>query len=460
MSAADTSPDASFDDPSALLAVADGVVAQARAGEQVEVFVGRSRSTSVKAYAGEVEAFTSAQSAGIGIRVIVDGRTGFASAGTLAVDVVAQTLAEARDNARFAEPDEWAGLAVPDGVATVDQRLWFDELLAFDTDRKIALALELESLVRGGDARITGVRTASFADSAGMHAVATTNGIRDWGRATFCSLSVTALASDGTETCVGGGFDLAREPSTLDLERAAADAVRRATAMLGATKPASQRLTVVLEPRVAASLLGIVAGTLCGDAVVKKRSPFADRLGEPIASPGLTLVDDPTDARSIGADRTDGEGLACRRNPLIVDGVLDRFLHDSYTARRAGTVSTGSALRGIRSLPSPGPQALVVTPGRRGFDDIVRSLDDGLVVRSMTGLHSGVNAVSGDFSVGIEGHRVRGGELAEPVREATIGSTLQRLLLDVTEVGSDLEWQPGGTGAATLVVGDVTLSGA
>jgi PmbA protein len=446
-------------DGEALLALAARVAAQAEPGEQLEAFVGQSRSTSVKAYNGEVEAFTSAESAGIGIRVIVDGRTGFASAGTLDAGIVADTLAEARDNARFSEPDEWAGLAVADGVSFIDQPLWFDEVIEFDTQAKIDFAIELERRVRAGDPRITGVRVASFADSAGVHAVATSTGIADWGRGTFCSLSVTALASDGKETCVGGGFDLARQPHLLDLDRAAADAVRRATAMLGATKPPSQRMRIIFEPRMAGALLGVVAGTLNGDAVLKKRSPFADRRGEMIASPLLTLVDDPTDARSIGADRTDGEGLACRRNALIVGGSLAGFLHDSYTGRRSGTASTGSAVRGVRSLPGPGAQALAVQPGSRSLAEIVASCDEAIVVRSMTGMHSGINAISGDFSVGIDGHRVRHGELAEPVREATIGSTLQRLLTDLVEVGSDLEWQPGGTGATTLVIDDVTVSG-
>jgi PmbA protein len=161
----------------------------------------------------------------------------------------------------------------------------------------------------------------------------------------------------------------------------------------------------------------------------------------------------------MAADSHDGEGLACRRNVLVDGGVLRGFLHDAYTGRRSGTASTGSAVRGYRSTPAVSPQALAVAPGERTLDEIVASLDEAFLVQAMNGLHSGVNPVSGDFSVGAEGLMVRSGELAEPVREVTLASTIQRLLLDIVEVGGDLEWLPGGTGGVTLVIRDVALSG-
>jgi PmbA protein len=199
---------------------------------------------------------------------------------------------------------------------------------------------------------------------------------------------------------------------------------------------------------------------LNGEAVLKGRSPFADRVGQAIASPLLTFVDDPTDPRSLGAEAHDGEGLATRRNELVVGGVLQGFLHNTYTGRRSGTASTGSAQRGVTSTPGVGAGALAVAPGRGTHEEVLGAVDNGLYVTSMAGLHSGVNPVSGDFSVGVEGLMVRSGALAEPVREATIASTLQRLLLDISAVGADLEWLPDGTGGVTLVIPDVALSGA
>jgi PmbA protein len=234
----------------------------------------------------------------------------------------------------------------------------------------------------------------------------------------------------------------------------------RATRLLGATKPASQRITVVLEPRLASIIMGIIGGTLGGDAVTKKRTPFADRVGEVIASPLLSIIEDPTDPRSFSADSHDGEGLACRPTALVASGVLQGFLHNTYTARRMGVASTASAVRGVRSTPGVGAVALQMAPGAASADELLKSIDSGIFVQSLSGLHSGVNAVSGDFSVGVEGLMIRNGALAEPVREATLGSTIQRLLTDIVAVGSDLEWLPGGYGAVTLVIDGVTLSGA
>ena len=442
-----------------LEAFARRVLEHARDGEQVEVYVARGSNTSVKAYEGEVESLTSASSSGVGIRVIADHRQGFAHAGTLDDDVILEVLADARDNATFGEPDEFFALTPPDGVAPVVQDLWNEALVSFPTERKVELALALEQAVLGRDPRVTGVRSAIYGDSRGEAAIASTAGVLTSWRGTWCSVSVAALAVDGDETKIGGGVDVGRDPEALDIDATALDAVDRATRLFGARSVPSERLTVVFEPRMAATLIGLAGGTLTGERVLKGRSPFADRLGEPIASPQLVLVDDPTDSRSLGADTFDGEGLACRRNVLIDGGVLTSFLHNGYTGRRAGAASTGSAVRGYRSTPGVGCQALAVVPGTRAHDDIIASIDHGFYLQAMTGLHSGVNPVSGDFSVGAEGLMIRHGALAEPVREVTLASTLQRLLLGIVEIGADLEWLPGGTGSATFVVEDVSLSG-
>ncbi len=442
-----------------LLAIAERVAARARPDEQVEAFVARSSYTTVRAHGGEVESFTAASTAGIGVRVVRDHRQGFAWAGTLDDDVVAETLLEARDNAEFAEPDEWVGLAEPDGVAAVPFDAFDPAVAALAPERKIDLALQLERMVRAGDARITGVRVASFSDSSSRFAVAGSTGVAGAGRGAWCSMGVLALSSAGDENYTGSGSTVGFRPDDLDLDEAAGDAVLRATRLFGARPQPSQRLAVVLEPRLAASIVGLLGSTLSGERVLKGRSPFADRLGEAVAVPGLTLVDDPTDHRSFAADTYDGEGLACRRNTLVDGGVLQGFLYDSSAGRRAGRPSTGSAVRGVSSTPGVGCQALAVSPGHGTHDELVAGVERGLYVQSMTGWHSGVNAVSGDFSVGAEGLMIRDGQLAEPVREVTLASTLQRLLLDVAAVGADVEWLPGGTGCPTLVIGDVSLSG-
>ncbi len=352
-----------------LQALADKVVAQAAPGEQVEAYVSRGGNTEVRVYQGEVEHFVSAQSEGIGVRVIRDGRTGFAYAGTLDPSAVDEVLAEARDNVTFGTVDEWAGLAEPDGVERTPQVLWNDVLAGFPTDRKIELAKELERLTLAQDTRLR-IDDSNYADAWGEVAVATTTGIRESGRENGCYVSISTLADDGDETQTGFGFSVGREPDDFDLDRAAREAAERATRLLGATKPPSRRLTVVLDPFVTAQFLGIIGSTLNGESVVKGRSLFRERLGEIVAAPGVTLVDDPTDAHAYTATDVDGEGLAARRN------VLDRGRHAAAVRARQllGTAGRhrvhrqrhpGRVLRHARRrVPGPAAGARDPQPGR------------------------------------------------------------------------------------------------
>lgn len=443
-----------------LSALARSVADRASGGEEIDVMVASGRNTQIRVYGGEVESFTSAESFAIGIRVIAGSRQGFASAGSLDPSVVAETLAEARDNVVFGEVDEFYGLAEPDGVLASEHDHWDESLVGLDAARKIATAIELERRCLAADPRISGVRTAIWSDAAGAGAYAASNGIAIAQRGASCSIGAQPLAVAGGETQIGSAGDAARHYDELDVDRVVADAVARATRLLGAIKPPSARLAIVLEPRLAGTLLGIVANMMDGEAVLKGRSPFADRVGEQVASPLLTLIDDPTRKDSIAAETWDGEGLACRANPLIEAGVLRPFLQNSYTGRRSATASTGSAIRGARGLPGVGAQLLVVEPGSGTLEELIAGCDLGLFVNSFAGLHSGVNAVSGDFSVGADGLMIRNGALAEPIREVTIASTIQRMLSDVVAVAGDFEWLPGGDGMASLVIADVSMSGA
>jgi len=443
-----------------LLDIGDRIVSWAREGEQVEAVVGHAHSTDIRVYEAEVESLSSAESQGFGVRVVVDGRQGFAYAGTLDDDVLAETLNEARDNASFATPDEYLGLAEPDGVDVPVLDLFRDGLAGFSTDAKVEMAAELERAVRAADPRITGVEAADYSDAIVDGCVVTNTGIRTTSRETSCYLSTYCIATEGDDTQTGFGFSVGRQPGDLDVSVAASDAARRATRSLGAVQPSSGRFTIVLDPYVTAQFLAIIGSTLSGEAVLKGRSLFADRLGEEVGASTITLVDDPTNPLAYTASETDGEGLASRRNPLIDGGVLRRFVQNSYTGRRSGSASTGNAVRGFKSTPGVGCRALSLAPGEKDQPALLADVGDGVLISSVSGLHSGVNPVSGDFSTGAEGLRIVGGSLGEPLREFTIASTLQRMLQDVAAIGSDVEWLPMSAAGVSIAIRDITVSGA
>jgi PmbA protein len=446
---------------SELLDLAGKVVGWARAGEAVEAYVSRGTETDVHVYQGEVESLSSATSAGAGIRVVAHGRQGFAYTGSLEEAALAEALGEARDNAGFSTPEPWVGLPAPDGASPALLDLWRDELGGYPTERKVAAALDLDRQVRAADPRITRVESTRWGDVSSEMALASSQGVIAVDRSTACYLSTAAVAGEGADSKEAYGYTVGRAPSELVAPKAAGDAVARAVRLLGAVKPRSAYLTVVFEPRVTAQLLSLLSGGLSGERVLKGTSLFADRMGQRVAAPGFTLLDDPTNPAAWGASCFDDEGLACRRNTMVEDGVLKCFLYDSTAARRAGTSSTGNARRaGYKSAPGVGARAVYLVPGELSGDDVLARVGEGLLVQSMSGLHSGVNPISGDFSVGVDGVLIKSGALASPVREVTIASSIQRMLQDVAAVGSDLEWLPSSAAGLTLAISEMSMSGA
>lgn len=447
-----------------LLEVAEKVLSLAEGSEQMEVYVGRGTETSVRAYQGEVENLATATTSSVGVRILRDGpggaRVGAAWAGSLDDGAVAEAVRGARANVEFATEDEFMAFANPDGVAAAALGLTDPSIDATPIEDKIALAIELERAARHTDPRIRQADAADYRDYSTETALVSTNGISSITARTGARLSVEVVAADESGDYTGYGLSAGRGLGGLDAAACAADAVDRATRMLGAKKPATTRGVVVFDARTAATLLSVIGSGLSGEAVVKGRSIFADRVGEQVAAESFTLVDDPTDPRHLAAARFDGEGLACRRTPLIESGRLLGFVYDTVSARRAGTSSTGSAARGgAAGSPGASCRALQLTPGTLDLAGIIRQVGEGFFVDSLVGVHSGVNPISGDFSVGVTGRMIRGGQLAEGIREATVASTLQRMLLDVIAIGGDVQWLPGVAAGQSLAVDGATLAG-
>jgi PmbA protein len=261
----------------------------------------------------------------------------------------------------------------------------------------------------------------------------------------------------------GLGVELGRDPGELDPEAIGTEAAERALALVGARQPESRRCPVVLDAFVAASFAGFIGSMLSAEAVQRGRSLFADREGDEIADPAVALTDDATDPGGPSSAPFDGEGSPSRRTPLIGDGRLLTYLFDVRTARRAGGTTTGNASRGsYRSPPSVGTTNLMLEPGSHDLEGLFEAAGEGLFVTDVAGLHSGVNPVSGTFSVGASGRLIEGGEPGTPVRELTIASDLVSMLLAVREVGSQARWVPfgGSVKAPPILVGEMAISGA
>ncbi len=441
-------------------ALVHAAVEAADEDEQVEAYAEEGRQTEVSALRSEVEGMTFAESRGLGVRVIRDGRLGYAWAADPSADEARETMWRARENSALSEPDEHNGLPEPQTFEAMPE-IFRERSVTFGADDKVRMALDLEAYTVSRDPRVSKVDLAQVGDAVSRVAIASTTGVDvEYARTDAWAVVVT-LAVDGDETQTGFSYKIARGLDALTWEPVADEAVERAVKMLGAVKPPTARVPVVLDPFAASSFLGVLAAALNAENVLKGRSPFADMVGRAVGSDVFTLVDDGRRLDGPGACPFDAEGVPSGRTELFSGGTLNGFLHDTYTARRAGgdQRSTGNAKRGgYRSTPGVGTSNFFLDPGHRSFDQLLAEAEGGVLIMDVSGVHSGANPISGEFSVGATGLRVQGGTTGEPLREMTIASTFPAMLEGIAGVCGDLRFF-SSVGTPSISIGEMTLAG-
>jgi PmbA protein len=435
-----------------------------------EAYVQDSVGREIRVFEGEVESMTEAGERGVGVRCWIDHRAGYAYGTDLSAEGLAEIASGAVETARIADADEFAAPPPPDSAAAMPEihGLHDPTLAQWPTERRIELAKEIERLALDADERVVAVETAVYADEEERVAISSSAGLAGAFEATTAYAYLQAIAEGGSDKQTGLGFGMGRAPASLNPEAIGREAAERAASLLGARKPGSRTCPVVLDPIVAASFIGFIGGTLCADAVQRGRSPFAGRLGESVASTALTLTDHATDPEGLNSSPFDAEGTPRGQTPLIEAGTLAAYLHDSYTARReqatgaADARTTANASRaGYRSPPSVSTSNLVVAPGTKTFAELLAQADGGVYVTDVAGLHSGVNPVSGTFSVGATGRLIEGGALAAPADEFTIASDLQSMLKAIAAAASEPRWVPfgGSVNAPALLIEEMAVAG-
>lgn len=421
------------------ISLAEKLVAKAlKAGaDAAEIYISADRNLSVNILNGEIETIEESDTAGVGIRVIAGGSLGFSYSNSLDMKVLEDTVSMAVKFARLTTPDDNNILPELTGV-TVVEGLFDPEIGGVALDRKIAMALELEKMAMS-DARITKSSGSSYGESISEVFIASSHGPSRSYKSSGCSLGVSVVAEKGDQKKTGGEYSSRRFFSDLTpADQIAAKAARKAYEMLDPRMVKTQKAAVIFDPDVAGSLLRGVIAALNGERVLQGASFLAQSMGKQFASPLLTIIDDGTRERSLGAAPFDGEGVPTQKRILVEKGVVNGFLYNTIAARRAGTVSTGNASRnGYTSLPGIGTHHLSLEKGSHTRPEIIAATEKGLLLNGVTGY--GIDAVSGNFSGGASGFWIEKGEILYPVDGLTIAGSSDAILNGIDMMGNDID---------------------
>jgi PmbA protein len=440
--------------------VVDRVLAALRGAgvATAEVFVRDAQSGSVDTKDGQIENVITRGERGLGVRVLDDQRIGFAHSSDLAPAGIEACVDQARRMATITEPDADLEIASRKLVET-DLAIFHPGLERRPLAERGAVALAVERAARDADSRVTHFRKTSYSDAEVTTIIATTTGVRASYRESYCGAGTSPVATSNGERQIGFHGEGARRLEDLDPQRIGARAAQRAVEKLGARTFPTQKLPVILDPWMAMSLLGAISPLFSADNVLKGRSLFAGRIGQPVANERVTIVDD---ARRHGGMRSapfDGEGIATTTRRLVDRGVLRGFLTNQKTGKKLGAASAGNARRGSYASPSRiGPSNFYVEAGADDPQKMVAGLDRALSITSLLNLHT-IDPISGEFSLGATGTYLEKGAAQHPVQGITIAGNLTHLLSSVTGVGTDLTFGPSGIGSPTLVIAELSIGG-
>ncbi len=439
-------------------------LARKAGADHAEVLVRDGSELTAKVRLGEPELVQEAGSRALGLRVLRDSKRAVTFTSDLRREALEALCAETVTLAELAEPDEYALPPDPALLATSvpDLDLYDPAIAEVDAAWALRQAIAGEAAARGFDPRVTNSEGATWSRVLGATAFATSGGFAGGYRGSYASLVVEPLCDDATDPGnpkKRNGYWWSASRFLAEIEAAEAiglEAARRTVATIGARKVETQECPIVFDPEVARSIVGTVFSVANGAAFWRKSSYLLGREGEAVASPLVTIVDDPLIPRAPGSRPFDGDGLPTRRNGVIDKGVLGPVLCDVYSARKLGRPSTGSAGRGIGGNPGPTTSNLVMQSGGMKREQLLRDTGRGLYVTSLMGF--GFNPVTGDFSRGAQGFWIEGGELTFPVSEVTIAANFDEILKRIDAVADDLQLR-SSTAAPTFRVSHMTLAG-
>lgn len=391
------------------------------------------RAVSIDVRGGVLEQAERSEGVEIGLRVLMGGRQACVSASDISPRTMADMAERAVAMARMAPSDPYAGLAAPEDLA----RNWDIAALELADPSAEPAASALEHDAREAEAAalavkgVTQVQSASASYSARRLHIAASNGFSGGYGRTSRSVSAVAISGEGLSM----ERDWAAESRAWQADLPSASSVGtlagiRATERAQPRRPKTGAYPVLLDERIAGSLIGHLLAAINGSAIARGASWLRDAMGTQVLPAGLSLVEDPFRPRISGSRPFDAEGLPTARRAIVENGLLTGWTLDLATARKLGLKSTANASRGTSAPPSPGAGNVALTQGTLSRDELLREMGTGLLITSFIG--ATINPTTGDYSRGASGFWVENGAIAYPVNECTVAGNLRDMLMRLT----------------------------
>ena len=426
--------------------------------DEAEVFIRSGRESEISSRMKQVENIKQSESEGYGIRAFKNKQLGFCFSSDFSSKGLKAAARQAVVLSKETSTDKFNGLPESSAdFAPADLDLFDPEIGKTSTEWKIEACVKMEQAMFDYDNRITNSEGAGVYDGETDTLIINSHGLSLRYKSSYSYLICKPVAVENEKLQAGWWYSFKRHFADLDSpEEVGRIAAERTIRMLGAKVPSTARVPVVFDRLTGTSIWGSFAQAIDGDAVFKKASYLTGKLGEDIASPLVSLVDDGTISKGLASSPFDGEGLKTSKREIIGKGNLRSYLYDTYTARKAGTESTANAQRDQSSLPSVGTHNFYMESGESDFNQIIGSVKSGLYVTGLMG--SGANPVTGDYSLGASGIWIENGQLAYPVEGITIASNMLEMLKNIDMIGNDLKFM-GPISCPTFRVAEMTVSG-
>lgn len=425
--------------------------------DHYEIYFERRTSTKIDSKNLEIDSLSRSEDVGLAIRLIKNQRMGFSFTTSLEDVAIQKAVETAYEVAKHMPADPFVSLHSFDKSVYphVDQ---FDQQgLDVPLTQKIEMAKSLESHCRKADKRITGVRQASLSENCYEVQMVDSNGEPILYKSTAFVASVSCKAEADGDSQMGGDFAFSHELDALPLETVGKLAAQWATELLGSKSAPTLKCPALLRNAVVAELIEFLSSSFSAEQLDKGRSMLAGKVGEPVFSEHITLIDDGLMNGGMGTAPFDGEGIPSRKNLLVNRGFISGLLYNLYYSNKAGVEPTSSSSRGIKSPPSIEFSNLYLQKGKKSFDTLVKEIQKGILITDLMGVHT-ANPVTGDFSLGASGILIEKGQLTTPVRGFAVAGNVLDLFRKVIDVSNDLRFF-GKVGAPSVQLSDLSIGG-